>query len=194
MHIKDAFGAAAVALTVLAYLPYLRAIVRGRARPHVFSWVIWTATTLVVFAAQVQSGAGAGAWPTGVSGLLTLTVAVLAFAHRADTAITRTDWAFLGAAGASLPWWYVTSDPLWAVVILTTVDVLGFGPTLRKGYRRPHEERPVFFGLVAASNVLALLALEHYALVTVLFPAAVGTACTGLIVMVGLRRRAVHRA
>lgn len=194
MTLKDAFGAVAVALTVLAYLPYLRAIVRGKIRPHVFSWVIWSATTLVVFAALVHAGAGAGAWPTGVSGVLTLAVAVLAFARRADTTITRADWAFLAAAGASLPWWYVTANPLWAVVILTTVDVLGFGPTVRKSYRQPHEEHLVFFGLVAASNVLVLLALERYAPVTVLFPAAVGTACTGLIVMVGLRRRAVPRA
>lgn len=193
MSLKDALGTFATALVVLAYLPYLRAIVRGRTRPHVFSWVIWSVTTLTVFVAQLHSGAGAGAWPTGVSGVLTLTVAGLAFLRRADNTITRADWAFLGGAAASLPAWHLTADPLWAVVILTTVDLLGFGPTLRKGYRLPHEEHLGFFGLVAASNVMVLAALERYTLATVLFPAAIGLGCVGLLVLVGIRRRAAAR-
>jgi hypothetical protein len=34
-------GAAAAALTLLAYLPYLWAILLGDIRPHVFTWIIW---------------------------------------------------------------------------------------------------------------------------------------------------------
>ena len=129
---KSLIGAVGIALTLFAFYPYIRSIVRGTARPHVFSWVIWGITTFVVFLAQLQAGGGIGAWVTGVSGTITLGVALLAWLRRADVNITRTDWVYFVLALLSIPLWYATSDPLWAVVVLTTVDLLGFGPTLRK--------------------------------------------------------------
>lgn len=59
-------------------------------------------------------------------------MALLAYAKKADSTITGTDWLFFAAAMTSLPMWYLTSDPLSAVVILTVVDLIGFGPTFRK--------------------------------------------------------------
>jgi hypothetical protein len=47
--------------------------------------------------------------------------------------------------------------------------------------------------LAAVRNALAVLALEHYSLTTVLFPAAVGVACLAFVAMVGYRRRHLAR-
>ena len=132
MVYKELLSAVAIVLTFVAFFPYIRAIINGAIKPHVFSWIIWGMTTFVVFLAQLEDNGGAGAWPIGVSGAITIFIALLAYLKRADTAITRTDWLFFVAAVSSLPFWYFTSDPLWAVVILTTVDVLGFGPTSGK--------------------------------------------------------------
>lgn len=187
---KELLSAAAIALTLLAFIPYIRAILKNEIRPHVFSWVIWGSTTFVVFLAQLEDNGGVGAWPIGVSGGITIVVALLAYIKRADTTITRTDWSFFVAALSSLPLWYATSDPLWAVVVLTVVDLLGFGPTVRKAYSFPRSESPQFFGLFAARNVLVILALEHYSVTTVLFPAAIAAACGLLIALIAYRRRA----
>jgi hypothetical protein len=173
---------------LLAFAPYIYTILKGATRPHVFSWVIWGTTTFVVFLAQLEDGGGLGAWPVGVSATITLFIAVLAWMKRADVAITRTDWLFFAAAMSSVPIWFYTSDPLWAVVILTTVDVLGFGPTVRKAYIFPHSESLSFYGLLAVRNFLVLVALENYSITTVLVPAVVAAACVSLIAMVGLRR------
>lgn len=189
MTIKFGFSLVAIAITLMAFLPYIRSILQGKTRPHVFSWVIWGLTTLVVFLAQLQDGGGVGAWPIGVSGVITLGVAILAYTKRADITITRLDVAFFIAALLSLPFWYLTSDPLWAVVILTAVDVLGFGPTLRKAYDFPYDENLVFFALFIGRNLVAILALEHYSLTTVLFPAVIAAACLLVIVLVQYRRR-----
>ncbi|MBP1151161.1 MULTISPECIES: hypothetical protein [Methylocaldum] len=188
---KEILSAVAIALTFAAFVPYIRAIVSGATRPHVFSWVIWGATTFVVFLAQLEGKGGIGAWPIGVSGSITIFVAVLAYVKRTDITITRTDWMFFVSALSSLPLWYFTSDPLWAVVILTTVDILGFGPTVRKAYSSPHSESLLFFALFAARNVLVILALESYSVTTVLFPAAIAAACMSLMAMVTVRRRAL---
>jgi hypothetical protein len=50
-----------------------------------------------------------------------------------------------------------------------------------------------FYALAAVRNVLAVLALEHYSMTTVLFPAAVGVACVAFVAMVAYRRKQLAR-
>ncbi|MEZ5938336.1 MAG: hypothetical protein R3C52_08955 [Hyphomonadaceae bacterium] len=163
---------------------------QGRTRPHAFSWVVWATTTFLAFVAQMAEGGGMGAWPIGLSGLISAAMAILAYVKRGDASITRGDWLFLGGAFLALPVWALTSDALWAVVILTTVDLLGFGPSFMKAWRRPHEDRIYFYAVMAARNALSILALENRSLSTVLFPGAVGLFCLVYVVLVW-RRRAV---
>ena len=194
MFYKELLSAVAIALTFIAFFPYIRSILNGAIKPHVFSWIIWGSTTFVVFLAQLEDNAGAGAWPIGVSGIITMMIALLAYSKRADIAITKTDWLFFVSAMSSLPFWYFTSDPLWAVAILTTVDVLGFGPTVRKAYAFPHSESLLFFALFTARNLIVIMALENYSITTVLFPAVIAAACVLLMAMVAYRRRALVRS
>lgn len=191
LEFKLLFSGLAITLAFVAFVPYIRSILKGRTRPHVFSWFIWGITTVIVFFAQLEADGGVGAWPIGVSGVITVAVAVLAFIKRADISITRTDWTFFAAALASLPFWYLTSDPLWTVVVLSVVDLFGFGPTIRKAYAFPHQESQLFFFSLALRNGFAILALESYSVTTVLFPLSITLACTVLLTMVAYRRRIV---
>jgi len=190
---KEILSAIAIVLTFVAFYPYIRSIMRDETKPHVFSWVIWGTTTFVVFLAQLDGGGGVGAWPIGVSGSITLFVAIIAYMKRADVTVTRMDWLFFVSALSSLPFWYLTSDPLWAVIILTTVDVLGFGPAVRKSYGQPYSESLIFFAIFTARNLIVILALENYSMTTVLFPAAVAAACIALMAMMVYRRRTLVR-
>jgi hypothetical protein len=125
--------------------------------------------------------------------LITLYVAWLAYHHRGDASVTGMDWVFLLLALAALPCWFFTADPLWAVVVLTTSDLLGFGPTFRSAWHKPHEERTGFYALATLRNLLVILALEHHSLTTVLFPAAVGMGCLVLVLLIAWRRSALAK-
>jgi hypothetical protein len=192
MILREWLSWLAIALTFGAYLPYIWRILQNATRPHAFSWLIWGLTTALVFFAQLSAGGGAGAWPIGVSGAITLGVAALAVWKRTDLTVTRADWFFLLSALSALPLWFGTADPVWAVLVLTTVDLLGFGPTLRKAWALPHEEDAGFFALFAVRNAVAIGALEQFNLATVLFPAATGLACLALIALLFFRRRAMR--
>lgn len=191
MMYREVLSGIAIALTFVGFVPYIRAIRQKKIRPHVFSWVTWGATTFIAFLAQLNGGGGIGAWPIGISGLITIYIAWLAYAQKADSSITWHDRCFFLAAMSSLPVWYFTTDPLWAVVVLTSVDVIGFGPTLRKAYASPFEENLTFFAIFATRNLVAVAALEQYSLTTVLFPAATGLGCLVLITTVQFRRHAL---
>ncbi len=178
---KIFFSNLAIVITLLAFVPYILQIFKGKVRPHIISWLIWGTSTMVIFIAQLLDGAGVGAWPIGVSAALTLCVALLAFLHRADTRIDRQDQLTFTVTLLALPVWMLTSEPLYAVIMLTLVDLSGFLPTLRKIHRDPHSESVIFFALFAVRNLLVLLALEYYSAVTILFPAVIGLACLMIV-------------
>lgn len=186
---KEILSAVAIVLTFAIFVPYVCSIYRGQTKPHVFSWVVWGLGTLIIFFAQIADEGGVGAWAIGVSACITLYIALLAYLKRADTNITQADWAFFLAAISALPLWFFTSDPVWTVIVLTIADLVGFGPTYRKSYTQPHEESVFFFSLGSVRNLLVVLALEHYSVTTVLFPAAVGLACIFLAVFLLYRRQ-----
>lgn len=189
MPVKELLSALAMVLTLAAFGPYIRGILKGQVRPHLFSWLIWGSTTLVVFFAQLAGGGGVGAWPIGLSALVTLGVAALAFLYRGERKATRADRWFLAAAFSSLPLWYFTANPFWAVAVLTLVDVLGFGPTWLKAYHRPREEQMRLFAVMALRNLTAAWALEVYSPTTLLFPLTIAGVCLAFLSMVALRRR-----
>lgn len=186
---KETFSAIAIVLTFVAFIPYIRSILSNQIKPHVFSWAIWSVTTLVVFFAQVEDGAGVGAWSTGVSGCVTVMITCLAYWKRADISIAKVDWLFFGAAILSLPVWYLTSNPLWTVIILTAVDVLGFGPTIRKAYAFPYSESLAFFAIFAVRDLLVIAALENYTITTALFPASIVISCITVCIMIIYQRK-----
>ena len=186
--LKTQLAAIAILLTFIAYLPYIISIYRGKTRPHVFSWIIWGITTCIVFFAQLEDEGGAGAWPIGVSGLITLGVAYQAYRLKSDVSIRFLDWVFFIGCLASLPIWYLLSDPMWAVILLTFIDVLGFGPTIRNAYVNPYHEQLTFYALFALRNIVSIGALENYSITTLCFPVVISIACIVFIVMVAFRR------
>jgi hypothetical protein len=193
MNFYQAMGLFSVALAVASFAPYIIQIRSGTMKPHVFSWIIWSISTAVVYFAQVVADGGPGAWPTGVSGLMTMYVTWLAWSKASDIEITKSDWGFLGAALVSLPAWYITSDPLWAVVILTTIDLLGFGPTIRKLYQNPYEESVLFYLMFTVRSAVSILALESLNMTTLLFPIAMVVSCGAVCVLLLWRRQALPR-
>ncbi len=188
---KEILGLIAVAMTFIAFYPYIRSILRGKTKPHVFSWVIWGLTTFVVFLGQLADGGGAGAWSIGVSGVITMFVAFLAYRNKADTHITKTDWLFFLSALASMPLWLLTSDPMLTVVLLTVIDSFGFAPTFRKSYHHPYDEPVDFYVWMTVRNIVAIAALLSYSVTTVIFPAVTGILGLLYVLMVVVRRKQV---
>ena len=185
---KAWLSAIATAISVLAFFPYWVSTLRGAIRPHVMSWTIGGITASIVFWARRQAGGGVGAWPVGFSALVAFMIAITAYTKRGDVRIVRTDWVFFLTALAAIPLWYATNSPLIAVLLVTTVDILGFGPTLRKAYDFPESESLLFFSMIVVRNALVLMALESYSLTTTLFPAAIGSMAAILAVVILTQR------
>lgn len=187
--IKTIVSGVAILITFIAFYPYLKAIIGNKIKPHFFSWIIWGITTLVAFLGQIAGNGGVGTISIGISAALTFYIAYLTFRRRADFTIHRLDWFYLIAAFLAIPVWIITNNPLWAVVIMTGIDLLGFGPTFRNAYQNPMNEDPKFYLIFSLRNILVIYALETYSFTTILFPAAIGVAGIVVSVIIWVSRR-----
>lgn len=168
---KETIGLAAVALTIIGHLPYIIDIFKGKTKPHIFTWGVWAVVTVLAFIGQWQKGGGAGAWTTGVTGLITILIAVLAIRNGSKD-ITKTDKICFTAALISIIPWYLTKDPTFSIIIITLIDVFAFVPTVRKTIKDAGSETLFTYSLNVLRHGLSLVALANYNVATYLYPAA----------------------
>ncbi len=189
---KILLGYVAVAIALLAYGLYLRSIFKGRTKPHAFSWLLWGVLTGMIFVAQMLKGGGAGGWVTGVSSIVCFIIGFSALYVKDERGFSVFDWTFLAIATVALLSWLFTKNPTYSVVLVTFIDVLGYGSTLKKGYTKPHEEMITSFALNSLKYAVALFALQSYSVATWLYPAAL-VFMNGLVAaMVAYRRTKIH--
>jgi chromate transport protein ChrA len=188
MSEKEIIGAGAVAIGLISYGIYLWQIYRRTVKPHVFTWLLWGLLTSIGFAAQYAENAGAGAWILGLSSLANFVIAALAYFY-GEKNITKSDWVSFIIALSAIPVWMATSNPFYAVIIISIIDAVAFYPTFRKSWKKPQEESALSFTAMTVPFALSIFALEKITLTTALYPATIVTLNTLLIAMLLWRRK-----
>ncbi len=169
---KEIYGSLGVAFLAASSVPYIIACWKNAAKPHAFSWILWSLINAIVCAAQMVSGAGAGSWSAGTTAFVNGCIAIYAL-RRGEKNITRGDWIMFLSGLAAVPLWVLTKDPLWSVILVSVIDTFGFFPTMRKSWLKPYEEVLMTFVLGEIGFFFAILAMENYSLTNWLYPGVV---------------------
>ena len=185
---KDLMGLVSVIIPLFGYGIYLRSVLRGQTKPHLFSWIVWTLSTGIMFVAQWQGGAEAGCWVTGMTTVLCGLVAGYAFL-RGEKNITRSDWVALYGALMIIPVWWITKNVLWAVILSVVIEVMAFFPTFRKSWSKPWEENSILYMLEVLKWTIAFFALGHYSPATVIYPSSLVITNMAFVLMIMGRRK-----
>ena len=171
MMMKQIVGIVAVILAIVAYVPYFRDIIKGKTKPHVYTWFVWGVVTSIIFALQVRGGGDWGVYVTLSAAVLSFVVFALGL-RNGNKDIKKIDTAFLLIALIALGLWLFAQQPVVSVVLLVTIDMLGFAPTIRKSWNRPFDETLFTWSLNGFRHGLSILALGHYNILTLLYPLA----------------------
>ena len=171
MNYKILLSLIAVVLTFVGYVPYIRDVLKKKTTPHTFTWLIWTLVGLIAYALQVVGGAGVGSWALLTASVVCLAIFILSL-RIGKKDITRSDLFFLILALVALFLWLVVKQPVWSVVLATVVEILGFAPTVRKSWSKPHSETLFTYEIAALRHGISILALQQFNILTVLYPAA----------------------
>jgi hypothetical protein len=190
IDLKASLGILAIVLTFVGYAPYIRDIFKGKTKPHLFSWFIWSITTGIIYALQASSGGGPGSWVTLT--LVAIMVFIFLFSFKKGSKnIKAIDVVFLCLALSALPLWLVIKQPVLSIILLSAVDVIGFLPTVRKSWHEPYTETLSFYVITTFRHGLSAVALAEYNIVTVLFPVSWVVVNALFAIMLAIRRKRI---
>lgn len=191
-HSKEILGLITCILGIIAYIPYLSDIYKGKTHPHTFSWLVWTLVVGTGYFGQVSDGGGAGAWGTGTGTGTGATLCLIVFIcslKSGEKDITLLDWVCLISCLIGIYIWWITDTPLWTMIIVSLVDTLAYVPTFRKAYLKPFSETLSLYCLSEVKILLGIIALENFSFITLIFPATMLTTNLFFITMVINRRK-----
>lgn len=165
--IKIIVAIVATGVALVAYVPYLVDMFRGKNQPHLYTWISIFLITAVVAWLQVVGGAGVGAIPT-ICGVAVDAV-ILFYCFRYGTKdIVRIDRICLAVSITGVIAYVVLHNrPLISLVIVTAAEIISFIPTFRKTRNDPYSESLPSYYLLILKLVLILVALKSYNLLTV---------------------------
>lgn len=177
----------AIVLTFVAYIPYILDTLKGKTIPHSFTWLVWSLASGITFGLQTTGGAGYGSWVALAVSVICFTIFIIGL-FKKNKDITRTDFIFLFLSLVALYFWLIVEQPVWSVILIVTVDILGFIPTIRKSWNHPYSETLSTFKLNTFRHLLNIFALQRYSLLTWLSP-VVWVFANGIFVIILMVRR-----
>lgn len=187
MEYKIIISVIATTLVLVGYLPYIRDIFKRKTVPHMFTWFIWALASGIACALQFAGGAGVGAWATLAVSIIAVFIFILSV-WIGDKDITRLDVLFLLLSMISLVLWLIMSQPVLSVILIVTTDILGFAPTIRKSWNRPHSETLFTYEITTFRHALTIFALQQFNILTLMYPIAWTTANAIFCILLMIRR------
>ena len=166
---REILGVIAIIVSILGDLIYIASVLKGNTKPHVLTWFVWGMLSTILFLAQVFDGGGPGAWVTSFSALGHFIIAGLAL-FKGEKHITKGDWVCFATALITMPLWYFTKTPLYSVILIVLIDIVGFIPTFRKSFSKPYEETELPYALSLLKHISASIALVNFSFITAFYP------------------------
>ena len=177
------------ALTAAAALPYIIDIVRGRARPRIASWGIWTVVQAIGAASAFTARQLPGACYTLLCAAGCAVVVFLGWRHgsrefgRLDAVCVTL--AAEGVALLAVASWMPGLLPMsCAVAVSVATDFLAYLPTFHHAWCRPGEEPWLPYAMFGAAAALVLFVADFRVLAGVIYPAYLFAADTAMVIMI----------
>lgn len=161
----------AAAMRLGGGLAYFVATLKGKAKPHPVSWLLWGIVPLIAFIAELQAGVGTVAIVTlalGISPLLVFSAVM----YKNPRALSLTGFNLLCVIitlfGIAL--WITTNEPNLAIAAMILADLSSSLPTLHKSWKRPDSEFSPTYLISATSMVITLLTIADWQFAAVAYP------------------------
>jgi hypothetical protein len=168
-NIKNILSVVAISMAVVGYVPYLRDTIKGKTKPHVFSWFVGMTISFIAFGLQIQEKSGAASFVTLSAAIISAVILFFAMKNK-DKDITRLDYVCLVFAMVSLVLWLIVKQPILSMLFVVLTEILSVIPAVRKSWKKPYTETLSSFVTNFFRFIIALIALNKYSFVAVGYP------------------------
>jgi hypothetical protein len=166
---QEILGYASGALIIISAIPYIRDIFLLKTKPERATWLIWSVLLLIAFFAQLAEG---GTWSlitTAIDCLIVIIIFILSIKYGMG-GTTKLDIVALAGAGIGLIVWYLTNEPLFALLITIFIDSLGGMLTIVKTYKEPTTETFSAYVICGTGGLLGAFSVGEMSFSLIIFP------------------------
>lgn len=164
--IKIIASVAAICIALIAYVPYLFDMFKGKNKPHLYTWISIFLITVVVAYIQLIGGAGWGAFPTFVGCFVNGIILFYCFKYGTKDIVFIDKICLAISIIGVIAYFVFYAMPILSLAIVTVAEVISFIPTFRKTRNDPYSESLTSYYLILLKLTLILVALQAYNLLT----------------------------
>ena len=171
------YGLLGAIFGLIGYGLYIKSILAGKTKPQRVSWTIGASLVAIAFINQIANGGGSSAWFLGASAISSVVIVLLAYWKGAGGS-TKLDRVVMLATGLLFTYWVFSHDTHNSVIISVIIDLISLLPTIRGAYVKPRNESYSVWFWSGLAGLMSFLALPHWDLYLILFPAFIITGNT----------------
>jgi len=150
-------------INLFGSIPYIIGTLKGTTKPNRISWGLWSVAPLIASIAAFSSGVRWAVLPVFMSGFMPLIVFLASFANKkAYWKLEKFDYLCGIFSLLALVLWWITKQPVIAIIFAIISDLFAGIPTLIKGWRHPETESGLVYVAGLLSSLTALAAVTAW--------------------------------
>lgn len=165
---KTIFAILSILISAIVFANYLYNLLKKRAKPHTYTWLIWLLTQGTAAVGLWYGGGGKGALALTLSTIPILIIFLLSLRYGTKN-ITLTDKFTLAFALLAILIWWQLDNPFLAILMVTIIDLVGYFPSWRKSVKEPWSEPILSWSISPVGHLLTIFALAEYNFYTVAY-------------------------
>lgn len=169
MTISDALSVLSGIVILIAFFPYIRAIVRRETNPRKATWLIWATGDWIILTGMIAKDTISGLIAAACLGATTIFILSLFYGERGWTTRDRVCITLSGAA--IILWQYFGESNLGIGFSLLSLAIAAW-PTYVSAWERPENEDAKAWIIFNISSFLGVLGIRHLAFADIAPPVA----------------------
>lgn len=174
MNFHFIVGVLAASCSLVAISKYVPSILRGETKPNRATWIIWNITNIILLVSYFSVGARTTIFLPTIYAINGLIVLILSIRYGVSH-WSRLDYWSLFVAGISLVIWFITKNPLTALLMNLLMDSVGYLPTLKKIFYDPLSENRTAWTFTTLGSFINFFALTSLSFGIIVYPIIIFT-------------------
>ena len=173
----------AVFVNALWWIVYMKDTLEWKTKPNKVTWWIWAAAPLIgSFAMYYSQWLSWNILPVFMAWFVPLLVFIASFVNpKSYWKLNKLDYICLASAILALVLWWITKNPLLAIIFWILTDFFAAIPIIIKSYKFPETETVFAFYTWFLSALSSFLVIKNWTIEEYLFPAYLVIICLVLI-------------
>lgn len=159
MPIKTVLSIASGLILIIAFIPYIKAIVRRETSPRKATWLIWASCDIIILVGMLAKHTVSGLLVGAVFGASTTFILSLVYGERGWT---KRDKVCISLATLSIILWKYFGDSNVGIALSCVALFIAAWPTYLSAWERPENEDRKAWAIFNTSSLLGVLAIPHF--------------------------------